>query len=265
MGLPFPSFVIAIAISAGIAILSPLRAGSPYGGWQGQNSASGIYHDGSPSGPGGDRRPLDGSLRTPRAYSPPPATVPDDPPHAPAWAGLTVGVDGGLGFGTSELGAPGRGSVDLDGWLLGAHAGYHLQQDQFVAGLEIDGQWSGIDGARLGNGSGAITSEIDWLSSARLRLGVAQDNLLLYATGGPAFGGLDLRNATPSGMIGTSATLVGYAAGAGIEMRLSPTVSGRVEAIHYGFRSTDVTGPVGPMSIDPDVTTVRAGLSVRLD
>jgi opacity protein-like surface antigen len=58
-----------------------------------------------------------------------------------------------------------------------------------------------------------------------------------------------------------SDTLVGYAVGGGVEMKLSQHVSARLEALHYGFGDSTMQAPQGTLRIDPDVTTVRAGLT----
>jgi len=261
MNIPFPSLVFAIVVSTIIAILSPSRAGSPYEGWRGQGSSSTVYHAGAPRGFGADRRPLDGSLRSVQSD----IASPGRPGSGALWSGFTIGADVGAGFGAADISGLTHTDLELDGWLGGLHAGYQMQHGPVVAGIEVDGLWTNLDGAQLGPGPSGLSSDIAWLSSARARLGVAYDTLLVYATGGVALGGLDLSVADPSGLRMHSDTLVGYAAGGGIELRLSPNLSGRIEAIHYGFGETEISTPSGSVSADPDVTTIRAGLSYRLD
>jgi opacity protein-like surface antigen len=58
-----------------------------------------------------------------------------------------------------------------------------------------------------------------------------------------------------------SETLVGYAIGGGVEMKLSSSLSARIEALHYGFGESTLATPAGPLTTDADVTTVRAGLT----
>ena len=93
-----------------------------------------------------------------------------------------------------------------DGITGGAHIGYNVQMGAFVVGIEAD-----IKAADLNNGgptpytftgfadsvAGLGTTTIvvrnqrgiDWWGSVRARAGVAFDRLLVYATGGFAYGG----------------------------------------------------------------------------
>ena len=66
----------------------------------------------------------------------------------------------------------------------GVHAGYNWQSGARVFGVEGD--------VSFGDG-------VDYLASARARLGYARDNLLLYVTGGVAFAGFDNSSVLMSG------------------------------------------------------------------
>ncbi|GLS19530.1 hypothetical protein GCM10007874_25470 [Labrys miyagiensis] len=91
--------------------------------------------------------------------------------------------------------APFRVSIDPRGALGGLQAGYNWQTGNFVLGGEADIQIADIE--RTGRISGLngnpawfnTTSEkIDGFGTARLRAGYAFDRLLVYATGGLAYG-----------------------------------------------------------------------------
>jgi outer membrane immunogenic protein len=202
----------------------------------------------------GARRSLDGSLKD-GAYSPtPPPSRPD------IWTGLYAGIHGGGGFGSLGSSLLVDGDVPTSGGLIGGHVGYNIQMGAFVAGLEVDGGWAGIGGDNTFTAA-ALSSNIGWLSSTRGRIGYAWDNWLVYATGGLALAGQEVTASSIGANAVLSDTLVGYAVGGGVEMKLSQHVSARLEALHYGFGDSTMQAPQGTLRIDPDVTTVRAGLT----
>jgi outer membrane immunogenic protein len=195
-----------------------------------------------------DRRPLDGSYR----YGP------------MSWTGIYLG--GHLGWGAG--GADGTGlvsqDVDASGFLAGLHAGYNFQYHALVAGLEGDIDWTTVDGEETVGGR-TLTANANWLSSLRLRFGYAHNNLLIYGTGGAAFAGTDF-NVSGAGPDATlSDTVVGYAIGVGAEYAFTHALSARVEALHYNFGDQDFVIGNTPSTVDLDLTTIRAGLSFKLN
>ena len=89
-------------------------------------------------------------------------------------------------------------SLTAFGGIVGGFAGYNLQSGRVVYGIEVDGSWTGlkksvstpdavgISGANLMT----FTGRVDWLATARGRLGITMSPTLLYVTGGAAFGGV---------------------------------------------------------------------------
>lgn len=231
----------------------PAAADSPYPGWHGQLGApytaymAGANFD-------DDRRALDGSLRTPSALAMP-----------GTWTGLYVGAHLGAGLGDIETTDLATASIDADTFLGGVHAGYNLQMGNIVAGLEVDATWASSDGEQTTQGSLDITAGGDWITGARLRLGYTTGNWLLYATGGVALGDIDVTLEDAGIDTSMSQTMVGYAVGGGVEMKLTDSWVARVEALHYGFAEEEFKSSLGTLGLDTDVTTVRAGLSVRLN
>jgi outer membrane immunogenic protein len=191
----------------------------------------------------------------------------DQSPHlvAPAaiWQGHYLGGHLGYGFGDAE--PTGVGALDVGGIMGGLHAGYNWHLGNIVAGLEIDGSLANIDGGRTYAGPFELYGDHSWLSSGRVRLGYAFDNILLYTTGGGGFGRLTAQLNQPGLSESSSETQVGYAVGGGVEMKLAPNWSGRIEALHYGFGDRDYAFTTGPRRIDTDVTTVRAGLTFHFN
>lgn len=120
--------------------------------------------------------------------------VPVAPVQTLTWEGYYAGVHVGLqrdrhhwtmqGYGVSSTSSY---QLDLNksGLLAGIHAGYNVQSDNFVYGIEADADW------RNARRYGAISlktsdAKIGPEASLRLRTGLALDRVLLFTTGGLA-------------------------------------------------------------------------------
>ena len=243
------------------------------------------------------------------AKAPPPVVAND-------WSGFYLGAHGGYGWGHDPfdqtfvgiapftLFIPGAtvSGVDSKGYVAGGHAGYNWQyRDWIVAGLEIDLSATGIKGSITstatasstfisGTNTQILTDKLDWLGSARARLGIlAGPNLLLYGTGGLAWTRLiqSFRQTITTDFGGTVTTSTafsstpswrfGWVAGVGAEARvLDSNWLVRVEYLHYDFGDSGSQSPAaggapgfpgstatsfesGNMTAD----VVRAGLSYK--
>jgi outer membrane immunogenic protein len=186
------------------------------------------------------------------------------PPVVPAWswAGFYAGINAGYSFGRDpfnqtipEIGfVSGTSSIaNPKGPLFGGQFGYNWQINQFVVGLEGDAQWAhqrdtscGVACFLQGNGEMTVftaSQTLDWFATARARLGWANDSYLLYVTGGAAWGGVresDPRIAelVPTFPANFNNTLLGWAAGAGIETRLFGNWTAKFEYLHIDLGST---------------------------
>lgn len=186
------------------------------------------------------------------------------PPPVPpmfSWTGWYVGVNGGGAWGqtdhsvtASALGLPAAttGNFDVDGGLAGGTLGYSYQIGQWVLGLETDLDWTNIEGTnstpvRIGGVAGnvAVTSRLQWLDTTRARLGWAFGHVLLYGTGGAAFGGLTATTTATGAGLGTAATATladtqtrfGYTAGAGVEWAFTDNFTVKVEYLYVNLGS----------------------------
>jgi outer membrane immunogenic protein len=207
--------------------------------------------------------------------APPPVYVPPAPIFT--WTGFYIGGQVGYAWGKNNVnfgdnfGDYAAFSYNTSGVIGGAHVGYNLQLSQFVIGLEgdVDGTSqsksisrslpfgtslaTGAFGALAGplTGTGTFTVNHNLEGSIRGRVGYAWDRVLLYATGGVAFGGFNSSvsgNFTgftvgdgfliPFGPIGgsasRSATRVGWTVGGGLEYAVTNNWSIRAE-----YRYTD--------------------------
>ena len=217
------------------------------------------YDYGPPAGTG-QRRALDNTYRRP------PAPVPAHRPYGRPgiWQGLYVGGHGGW-LGGDATATGGSQSVDLSGGALGLHVGYNWQGGNWVIGLEGDGTWANASGSRSFAGPTFVDAHADWTSSLRMRAGYSISNVLVYATGGAAFGGFDLGVGSTGVSSRYSDSVFGYVAGAGVEMKFTPNMSGRIEALYYGFDEKSFKFSSGTVPVDLGVTTVRAGLTYHFN
>lgn len=153
------------------------------------------------------------------------------PPPTYNWSGLYIGINGGGGWGHERLtsNAGNHYSYSIDGGLIGGTVGFNLQSGFWVAGLEGDVDWSNI------NGSGACAAQtcdtdVDWLGTARVRLGAAMGNFVVFGTGGLSFGGVGGTVSAPGGA--DTQTHVGWTAGAGVEAGVFDRFSVKAEWLY---------------------------------
>lgn len=191
------------------------------------------------------------------------------PPPMFTWTGVYAGLNAGYGFGeqkTTTIGTAGfDGLVPLgiapaslntggNGFIGGAQAGANFQFGSIVAGIEADIQYvdQGKTARFTGNpvlGTALTTSarhELNWLGTLRGRVGFAADRLLVYGTGGLAFGEVEASGsvdgvAAPAlAWSGSNrATKTGWAAGGGVEYAFTDNISLKAEYLYYDLgRST---------------------------
>ena len=206
-------------------------------------------------------------------YTPPPREEPIYEPirqrDAWNWQGLYFGVNGGYswsnGNGAAYDGAGGGvGSLSPEGWFGGGQIGYNAQFNWLVLGLEADLQGADIsDSTALSGGFSNVTTDIDWFSTVRGRVGYAAGPTLIYVTGGWAFAGLD--QSVTSGGVSMSKDDVasGYTVGGGLEWQFAPNWSLKTEYLYVDLGDQTISGPAGSYTTDTDFHTVRAGVNFR--
>jgi outer membrane immunogenic protein len=120
-----------------------------------------------------------------------------------------------------------------------------------VLGVEGDMQWSGQSATTLtpacfGFCTIAETAGINWFGTARARAGVAFDRVLLYGTGGVAWA--NWTDSISTSAVGTIASLsttsIGWTAGAGIEVGITPYLSAKVEYLFMDFSNASASAPI---------------------
>lgn len=156
---------------------------------------------------------------------PPAPAAPIEELPVASWAGPYAGLSVGYGF-NGESKSDDNGTVDTDGFLGGAFAGYNWQTDNFVFGAEGDIGYNGMDGHHDG-----VHSESGLEGSLRARLGYAvTPDILLYGTAGGAAQSLKIK----AGGDSDTNTMVGWTAGVGTDIKVTDNIFGRVE-----YRYTD--------------------------
>lgn len=212
-------------------------------------------------------------------------------PPAADWTGAYAGVFGGIVSGSSDLNANSLSSTppsigqdgDFDGWLGGAQAGYDYDfGNGFVLGAVADWATSNVESGNicfedygLGSCNNPDTdsqryNSMDWLATFRARAGFAAGDILFYATGGLSaakvevnFDNLD----APGANYSDSDTLNGWAAGGGVEFRLTQYISVGAEYLYVDLGSLETSYPDGANELDAEtefvMNVMKASLNFR--
>ena len=213
--------------------------------------------------------------------APPPVYVPPAPIFT--WTGIYVGGQIGYGWLNGNNNFTGFDPVtgafvatnvggSANGVIGGANVGYNYQINQFVIGLEGTVDGTSISNTAVANvpllgGNFGVTanSSIPIEGSIRGRLGYAWDRVLIYATGGVAFGafrtdfngfGMGAGGVPITGSTNVSDTRVGWTVGGGIQYAVTNNWSVRAEyrytdfgsineALFPGLGGIGVAGPAG--------------------
>jgi len=211
-----------------------------------------------------------------RTYTKAPVTV--DPIYN--WSGFYIGGNVG-GAWNRDPGAAGcidptgvvngvgcqvvpAGTIEASGVIGGIQTGYNWQiTPTWLFGLEADIQGADVKGSASINGpflfsDGSLANpaaqytaneKLDWLGTARGRVGTTFGSVLLYGTGGLAYGHAQLNANLVSAFPFTfpasaSVTKVGWTTGAGAEWAFAGNWSAKVEGLYYDLGTTSLaTGP----------------------
>lgn len=236
-------------------------------------------------------------LAVPALASAQPAPLPPGWTWTGGYIGVNLGmvqnIDNGQDncfFNNVEWGSPGciapvLGKIHSQGFLGGVTLGYNWQAGPLVVGVEGDYDGSSLTGnvrysgfvPYIGHGGayGNFTASegLSWLSSERLRLGLAMGRgSMVYVTGGPAqsvwqlasnlYGG-GYAYTTPT----TQVTRNGWMEGIGYESALEPRMTIRVEVLSDEFQPYQTNAHFGgsPYSAGKDFLFHGAAARVGLD
>jgi outer membrane immunogenic protein len=212
------------------------------------------------------------------------------PPVVPApvfsWTGFYLGgqVGGAWGHDDASLVNPGVPVainfpfiINTKSVIGGAHAGYNVQFNQFVLGVEGSVDWTDLrDTSVVGICPlfcGTFMTKTDVQGSIRGRAGIAFDRALIYATGGLAFA--NIRNtydttAFGGGFASISTTRTGGTVGGGIQYAITNNWSVRGEYRYTDFgsfvdKSSVAFFPATNVNRHLTESQAEVGLSYKLD
>jgi outer membrane immunogenic protein len=207
--------------------------------------------------------------------APPPAPV----PTMYNWSGFYIGANGGWAdnhncwdFGRAVGTVFGEGCNDRSGAVAGGQIGYRWQANQFVFGLEAQGDWADLRRTQVSLLNPTLSTQIktDAIGLFTGQIGWAWNAALFYVKGGAAvtdnrFNVFD--NGTGVTLASASATRWGGTVGVGFEYGFAPNWSIGAEYDHLfmgnttnSFTTADprLTGFVNDrVSQDVDMLTLR--------
>jgi outer membrane immunogenic protein len=159
--------------------------------------------------------------------------------------------------------ASGVNSTNPSGWVGGGQAGYNWQNGSLVYGLEADiaalGLRSTMNTTLIGNipipAFATTTSNIDWYGTVRGRLGWATGPVMIYGTGGLAYGRTGLNSTLVDPFFGialntqSSSVKTGWVLGAGLDYLVRPNLILNFSYQYIDLGRTNLYGIVAPNQI----------------
>jgi outer membrane immunogenic protein len=185
----------------------------------------------------------------------------------------------------SPAAVPPRFDTHPRGFIGGGQIGYNWQFNALVLGVEADFQRSAIKGSQnVANPyivpgfpanpitvAGSGSQKLDWFGTLRGRVGwLPTDELLVYATGGLAYGRVQTDVSFSGSVAGTlfagsttssvSDTLTGWTVGGGLEWKFAPRWSVKGEYLYYDL---------GTVQLNQTITFISGasifGLAIQSD
>lgn len=191
------------------------------------------------------------------------------------WTGFYIGVFGGGAYGNHNLnnatGPAGFANFttnyDSKGSLGGGEIGYQWQSGSIVFGVEADGFGADIKGGDNFALGWDDATKLGWGGTLRARGGIAVDRLLLFFTGGWAYGELTHSNTNPGVGIDTfKAARSGLAAGGGIAYAITDNLMGKLEYRYLDLGTFHRDAPANgvlPYNVANTYSIVTLGLDFK--
>ena len=205
--------------------------------------------------------------------------------------GGTIGYNFQLGGGIPLLGGFGSGLGNAFNAGLGPILGNGGATGGFVAGIEADAAYTDLENGNsfigANGGQSFFHNDTQFVGTVRGRLGYAFGDLLIFGTGGFAYGEVKTDTLLFPGVAGyagaTNSLRTGYAYGGGVEYAIPTTsflnffkssaVTVKAEFIHFdlGSQQSQLANTVGGngtpqgLSVHTEGNLVRAGLNYKID
>ena len=210
------------------------------------------------------------------------------------WTGFYVGANAGYAWGKTDatlVAGPGWGATNAaflaangsptlhpNGFIGGGQIGYNWQfAPTWVFGLETDiasvsakaTRATGVlVGGSLNPYSETDTSKINWLGTVRGRVGYVAGPVLIYGTGGLAYGeavfSQSLNFIPPSSNVGSTNAKVGWTAGGGLEYALGSNWSVKGEYLYVDLGKSSFFADNVPVSGTGFSITTTAHTTVNI-
>jgi len=189
-----------------------------------------------------------------------------------SWTGAYLGVHAGYGFGRNKNKYTHFRFSEFNeidnffgvGFVGGLQAGYIWQSGPIVFGIETDLQYSRTKIEHISS-----TFDMDWSGTSRLRLGfLVDDRLLVYGTGGAAFGKQKIKiseffDVSPNALH-ISKTMQGWTVGVGVEHAIDSNWSLKNEYVYTNFEEMTLVNSRWESDLASlSFHTIRAGLNYK--
>jgi outer membrane immunogenic protein len=206
-----------------------------------------------------------------RAYTPAPVMV----AAVYDWTGFYIGANGGYGSNRACWGnfngvGVAEGCNSKSGGLVGGQAGYRAQFGQFVAGVEVQGDWANLRASlpstfvQLGTDSAKVTSVFLFTG----QVGYAVNAALFYVKGGAAMANNNflVQDRFGTGLYYATSHKLGATIGAGFEYGFTPNWTVGFEYDHlmmgnannsFSLANPQLAAAVNTVSQNIDMFTVR--------
>lgn len=189
---------------------------------------------------------------------------------APSWQGAYLGFQvGAIGGAFDDTFPPAPlASIDgdLSGGAVGIYGGWNAQLDSVVLGVDADLNYSNVQGSGPNLGGDTMAANLTWTGAIRGRAGIAADNLLFYVAGGLAAANakIEITDIIGDTVATAEDVLLGWTAGAGVEVAFSENWVGRLDYRYSDYGSLDyVVGGIDEGSVALTSHAVTAGIAYK--
>lgn len=191
-------------------------------------------------------------------YIPPSVT---SPVSVADWSGFYLGFNAGYGQAELDVNGSSMGFDAIRGVSGGVQIGHNIQLGAAMVGVEAD-----IQAGHMSQSAGG-TYKLQGFGTVRGRLGMpVGDRFMPYVTGGVALG-VGTFEIPPAWPYESTRVHAGWTVGAGVEAKLTESVSLKAEYLHLNLGSEVYyyNGTVGSSNVAPSMSAniVRAGFNYR--
>lgn len=191
--------------------------------------------------------------------------------QAEDWNGAFIGAHLGAGATVHSMSAP-SAPFSLDGTgangiFGGLHAGYDLRAGRFVTGVQGEvGRSEQTFEIRLPSSGASSETKRIWDASISLRGGILpSEHTMLYGRVGYTRSRFKATVDTSGGSASAQEDFNGFHAGAGMETRIAPNASLRLEYRLTHYEKKNVGSAATPLFVKPRDHALRVGVSWRFD